>query len=311
MGNIFTNSLGPSSTGFYVGAIDGRTPFGDIFGMGLVDSFTAPPKVLAADPDRRSLSRVEWINEFFATSSLPVGHGFTHTGAAAGFACYSFEPKSTVPVKVIVLDDTQKDDDLNDHGYGHGSLDQIRYNWLVSELDKGQSEGKLMIIAAHVPIGVVQSNSPLAPYAGWSSLAAVTEANLLAKLHTYPNLIMWIAGHRHYNDITPLPSPDAAHPELGFWQIETSSLKDFPQQFRTFDIVRNSDNTISIFATDVDPAVKDGSLAATARSFAIAAQQIYNNILGLYSTGSYNAELVKQLSTEMQTKIQNYGSPIR
>jgi metallophosphoesterase (TIGR03768 family) len=311
MGNIFTNPLGTSSTGYYVGAIDGRTPFGDIFGMGPVDSFPIPPKVLAADPDRRSLSRVEWINEFFVTSSLPAGHGFTQAGAAAGFACYSFEPTSTVPVKIIVLDNTQRDDDADDHGYGHGSLDQTRYDWLVSELDKGQSEGKLMIIAAHVPIGVVPSNSPLAPYIGWSSLAAVTEADLMAKLHTYPNLLLWIAGHRHYNDVTALPSPDAAHPELGFWEVETSSLKDFPQQFRTFDIARNSDNTISIFATDVDPAVKDGSLAAKARSYVVAAQQIYNNTLGLYPNGSYNAELVKQLSSEMQIKIQNYGSQIK
>jgi len=28
-------------------------------------------------------------------------------------------------------------------------------------------------------------------------------------------------------------------------------------------------------------------------------------------TGSYNAELVKQLSPEMQAKMQNYGTPIR
>ena len=49
-------------------------------------------------------------------------------------------------------------------GYGHGSLDQERYDWLVSELDKGQAEGKLMIIAAHIPIGVEPAGSMM----GWS-----------------------------------------------------------------------------------------------------------------------------------------------
>ncbi|GAB6143407.1 hypothetical protein JCM12294_08450 [Desulfocicer niacini] len=36
----------------------------------------------------------------------------------AGFACYSFEPKSDVPLKVIVLDDTQREDDgsIDIHG---------------------------------------------------------------------------------------------------------------------------------------------------------------------------------------------------
>src|ERR1017187_4862464 len=28
--------------------------------------------------------------------------------------------------------------------------------------------------------------------------------------------------------------------KLGFWQFETSSLRDFPQQFRTFEILRNN-----------------------------------------------------------------------
>lgn len=42
------------------------------------------------------------------------------------------------------------------------------------------------------------------------------EAELIAKVHTYPNLILWIAAHRHINTITALKSLAAAHPELGF-----------------------------------------------------------------------------------------------
>ena len=43
------------------------------------------------------------VNEFFNTTSSPKGHGFNQSDVAAGFACYSFEPRSDIPIKVIVL----------------------------------------------------------------------------------------------------------------------------------------------------------------------------------------------------------------
>jgi len=296
MGNIFAPG-GFNKRDFFMGVLDGRTLYGDVIGAGPVVS-TNPVKI-PADPKRRSLSTGQWMNEFQNTSTSPKGHGFNKADATTGFACYSFEPKSNLPVKVIVLDDTQRDDDTGAMIYGYGSLDQKRYNWLVAELDKGQAEGKLMVIAAHIPIGVEKPGS----FTGWWANAFVTESNLIAKLHTYPNLILWISGHRHLNTVTAFPSPDSEQPELGFWEIETSSLREFPQQFRTFDLFYNSDRTLSIFTTDVDPAVKDGSFAAISRSYAIAANQITKHPL---HNRSYNAELVKKLSPAMQTKIQNY-----
>ena len=74
----------------------------------------------------------------------------------------------------------------------------------------------------------------------------------------------------------------------------------------TFQINRNSDNTISIFATDVDPAVKPGSFAEISRRYAIAAWEIYK----IEPIPSYNAELVKQLTPAMQAKIKKLGTPI-
>jgi metallophosphoesterase (TIGR03768 family) len=304
LGNLFTDPRGLNSRGLYMGSIDGRTPYGDVVGAGLVTDFTSPPKVLAADPDRRSLSKQEWMSEFFTTSSNPTGHGFSQANVDAGFACYTFEPKADVPIRVIVLDDTQKNDDPDVGGYGHPSLDKERYDWLVSELDRGQADGKLMIIATHIPIGV----EPAGTFMGWNPAAPVSEAQLIAKLHTYPNLMLWIAGHRHSNTVTALKSPDAGRPELGFWQIETASLRDFPQEFRTFEIFRNSDNTVSILATSVDPAVSSGSLAALSRSYAIATQQIFPK--DPLPRVSYNAELIKQLTPEMQARIQNCGTPV-
>jgi len=294
--------------GFYMGSMDGRTPDGDVYGAGPVENFTAPPKVRAANPDRHALSRSEWMGEFFNSSTSPKGHGFSLSNVLTGFASYSFEPKAGIPIKIISLDDTMKDTLPNiSTPYALGSLDNERYDWLVQELDKGQAEGKLMIVASHVPIRDEPLNSPGAL---WTTASPVSEQQLVAKLHTYPNLILWMAGHLHKNTVTAFKSPDDSHPELGFWEVETSSLRDFPQQFRMFNIVRNSDNTVSIIITNVDPAVREGSFIAKSRSYAIASHQLFNNYVDLLPTGSYNAELVKPLSPEMQVKIQNYGTPI-
>lgn len=290
-----------TQTGFYGGVIDGTTQYGTIIGNGPEGIFSSPPQV-NANPDRRPTNITSWISEFFNTSSLPVGHGFNKSNTS--FPCYSFQPKSELPIKIIVLDDTESDQGALGAA---GCLDPIRYNWLVNELDEGQAAGMLMIVAAHIPL--VQSvNGRIL----WDPSSNPTEEDLITKLHTYPNLMLWMSGHVHRNLITPMPSPDPTHPENGFWLVETASLRDFPQQFRLFDIYRNSDNTISIFTTNVNPIAEPGSPAATSLSYGIAAAQIFLSEADLITppyapignaSGAYNAELVKQLSPAMKAKI--------
>jgi metallophosphoesterase (TIGR03768 family) len=272
---------------YYGGVIDGSTPLETIVKTGPVTSDSgavAPPKV-AADPDRRSLTRTEWVQEFFKTSSSPAGHGLNLVDPAqeSGFACYSFLPKADVPLKVIVLDDTQSETDGSTDIHGHGFLDEQRWTWLKAELAAGQAANQLMIIAAHVPIGVVGIGGETEWWLGGKTATnplgdgstttqnAVTLQELVKTLQDTPNFLMWVAGHRHVNAVKAFPG---ATPEQGFWQVETSSLRDFPQQFRTFGIYLNSDYSISIETTDVDPAIAEGTPAATSRKYAIAAQQI-------------------------------------
>jgi len=314
--------------GYYMGVIDGNTEYGTIIGAGPVETTVAP--IIAVDRNRRSLTTetsttLNWMKEFFKTTSEPKGHGFTQTNLNNDFASYTFEPKANVPLKVIVLDDTCKENPYAlASSYARACLDQTRYDWLVNELDQGQAEGKLMIITAHIPVGpqwnvpealpIPPNNlpnntvvplflstcligqappcEPLPPY------NVVTDSMLLTTLHNYPNLILWISGHRHINTVTPQRAPAGKGPEYGFWEVETSSLRDFPQQFRTFEIVRNDNNTVSIFVTDVDPAVQGESPAAKSRGYAIGANRISEGITGLTDTTSraYNAELIKPLA---------------
>ena len=176
-----------SSRGFYMGVVDLNTTTGKIINFGPVAEYSTPPKV-NANPQRFLVSRNQWIAEFFNTSSSPVGHGLSQDSVRTGFASYTFEPKADLPLKVIVLDDTDCDTCTMGNG-ALGYLDEERYEWLVRELDKGQAEGKLMIVAAHVPVGV-----SVPGFSMWDSSSSPTEDALIAKLHTYPNLIMWMSG---------------------------------------------------------------------------------------------------------------------
>ena len=312
LADIFTNQdillLQPLNE--FAGAIDGTTPFGYIMGVGPVADFvsggvTNTPTVIA-DTNRLALTRSTWMREFFNTSSKPVGHGYTEANVTNDFACYSFMPVADIPIKVIVLDDTMTDEDYDSKG--QGGLDTRHLNWLTNELQLGQNEGQLMIIAAHVQLDLLGLPG--------TTNSIISETNLLATLHTYPNLILWMCGHVHRNNVIPQPSPDISHPEYGFWEVETASLRDFPQEFRTFEILRNTDNSISIRVTDVDPEVTPGSPADISRGYAIGASRIFQNpnepSTSVTDTNSYayNAELIKQLSPAMQQKIAHYGKPL-
>ena len=80
----------------------------------------------------------------------PVGPRIHPGESGQRFACYSFVPKSDIPIKFIVLDDTVKGPDQPN--YAAGALDDARYQWLVGELQAGQAANQLMVICAHVPI---------------------------------------------------------------------------------------------------------------------------------------------------------------
>jgi len=233
------------------------------------------------------------------------------------------------------------------------ALAPTRWNWLQAELAAGQAANQLMIIAAHVPIAVMNVGnemewweSTLDPNATMQNAVSLT--NLVSVLQNTPNLLMWMAGHRHLNTVKAFLPPSGGSPQNGFWQVETCSLREFPQQFRTFEIYLNSDYSVSIVTVNVDPAVKEDSPAAKSRAYSIAAQQIvqsnkllnnpnlqtefgvipvqtmdptrpqdgttdptivYGTVSGVPYCASYNAELFKQLSPAMVSVLQAQFQP--
>jgi len=268
-----------------------------------------------------------FVSEFTNSVSQPFGHGFDLTQSNSLAGCYSFKPAADMPIKVVVLDNTCK---LNESGkfasfYGAGWVDATRYVWLTNQLAQAQADDDLVILACHIPIKPSTSLTNTTPQNsfyivdgpqneayGWKKLyqtpseypGCKTEDEVIAMLHTFPNVIMVTAGHRHVNVITPFPAPAGQPAENGFWEVECPSLRDFPQQFRTYEILRNTDHTVSIKITSVDPEFEVDSPAEKSRGYAIATRRVYGlDALTDESSKNANGELVVALSPEMQAKI--------
>jgi hypothetical protein len=93
-------------------------------------------------------------------------------------------------------------------------------------------------------------SNPLVLSGGDPSLR-VLGAAVTSYLLSQPRVIAWVNGHTHVNKITPHARADGSG---GFWEINTASHIDFPQQARLIEVADNADGTLSIFTTIVDHA---------------------------------------------------------
>ena len=69
---------------------------------------------------------------------------------------------------------------------------------------------------------------------------------LVAVLHRHPQVVAWVNGHCHRNRITPRRHVESRR---SFWEINTASLIDPPQQARVIEVASNGDGTLSLFTT--------------------------------------------------------------
>ena len=74
-------------------------------------------------------------------------------------------------------------------------------------------------------------------------------ASVQALLLRYPNVVAYVAGHTHVNRIDLIKRGRG-----GFWQINTASHADTPQQSRLIELMDNCDGTLSLFTTVLDHA---------------------------------------------------------
>lgn len=200
-----------------------------------------------ADPNRRLVSRDDIVGMLQASDATgphgPPGHGYgTSTVSTTHGANFAYD---VVPglLRVLAIDTSDPT------GGANGLLLQSAIDgWLEPELDRAVRDGVLVMLASH------HSARSIDPFEGQVGTTPVAGALTTEQIQTYvasrPEIVAWLVGHTHDNQIRAVRGPDAAHP--GYWEIMTSAIADFPGQARTIEVVGNGDGTLSIFGTLLD-----------------------------------------------------------
>jgi metallophosphoesterase (TIGR03767 family) len=208
---------------------------------------TGPSQPTTPDPDRRYVSKREWIEKHLKSQGLPMGHGLSPKNAEENILYYTSDVGA---VRWIVLDT------VNPGGFSEGSIGQRQLDWLRERLAEAQKERKLvMLFSHHGPRSLenpVQSPDPLDPET--NDLPRHQRDAVLEVVNAFTCVIAWVNGHTHSNVITP---------QASWWDIGTAAHIDWPPQSRLVEVVDNNDGTLSIFTTIVDH--DDDPIASFAR----------------------------------------------
>lgn len=241
-----------------------------------------PGVTVEASNKRRAMSKTEFMSAHLINPGPhgPTGHGFTMDNIRTGRTYYTFPLANGI--LGIMLDTTDPT------GGGGGSLGREQAKWLESELNKvsplrydAQGEpihtnvaNQMVVLFSHHPSVTFQPQKSLDFDPGSIS----SEGKILDFLGRYPNLILWVNGHMHRNHVWERPSILGRY---GFWEVNTASHIDHPQQARTIEILDNNDGTISIFGIMVnhsDPKAIDYSGTFTPPELAsFSAELAFNN----------------------------------
>lgn len=269
---------------------------------GCTKTMEGVPTLVPPDPARQYVSKAQF-KQVFEEGSQPDGHGFgdvdpaqeAASDGAAGY--YSFVP---VPGLRMIALDTVCEGGVTGP-CADGNVDDPQYRWLEGVLQEATAADQLVVIFSHHAIPSLTANVPdeaAPPCTGPD--AHGHDANpgcdvdprlstpihlgpeMVELLHRFPDVIAWVAGHSHVNDVTPYPDPSGnGH---GFWSIRVAAEADWPQQARLLQIFDNHDGTLSIFGTIVDHA----SGATAPPSGTAAAGMSVEELASVGRTLSYN-----------------------
>ena len=240
-----------------------------------VELFVARPQVYMAgptlavtpDPARRPARMSGFIESHFRSAAGPDGHGFTSANRRYGTAYYVHD---TPAVRLITLDTACA------AGGADGTLGRDQLRWLEERLVEvhasyTDASGATIRTDNANRLVVIVSHHPLFTVGNARAADGVTGVELLATVNRFANVVLWLNGHVHQNLVQAHANREGVG--VGFWEVTTSSLVDWPCQSRLVEIFDAGSGRLGIACTmvdhdgEVDPggAVTAGELAGLHR----------------------------------------------
>jgi metallophosphoesterase (TIGR03767 family) len=269
-------------------------PTTDTLPEALADLAAATGPLVQGDPRRRPLRKSEWIQQHFDTAGTPAGHGFTAANVASGEGNYDFSPRPGV--RFVVLDT------INEGGGDGGNVDDPQYLWLEDVLTRADNDREVVLTFAHHTLETmnVPFASPFAPGDTGGTIdpnvhyglgpANTTapcagpgpEETIRCQFLRHRSVVAFVNGHEHRNHVEAFRRDESSGQAGGFWQINTASHIDWPQQSRTIDVFDNNDGTLSLFGTILDHAAApnpggEEASASVSRLASISRELSYND----------------------------------
>lgn len=181
-------------------------------------------------PDADDLASLEEVIDIYRQQNA---NGFSGMPAGSD-GYYSFDPNPWIHCLVLNTANFNLDEAPPVETLSDGVMDRAQFAWIEQEL--ADNPDKLCLAFSHH--GPAEFNSLV----GQVPYSAYVNADALRQLFCrHPQFVAHINGHTHINRITPVETADGA-----YWDINTCSVIDYPQEWRRITILDNGDGTGTI-----------------------------------------------------------------
>lgn len=255
------------------------------------------------DVNRRHVDRAQ-LKAVYAAGTQRDGHGFGLVEAAQNTASngaasyYAWDPKPGV--RFIALDTVSEGGVIALSA--DGNLDDPQYQWLRRQIADATAARKLIVVFGHHPIRSLTANvtdetapactrndshghdvNPGCDKDPRRSSPIHLGRDVQGLFNANPNVIAYVTGHTHENKVMACGAEAGCPAGANWWEINTASEIDWPQQSRLIELMENRDGTLSLFGTLIDhSATYEVPASGSATAFSAA------QLAALSRTFSYN-----------------------
>jgi 3',5'-cyclic AMP phosphodiesterase CpdA len=224
------------------------------------------------DPSRRFVDKAQ-LKAVYQGGTQADGHGFglvesRQNRASNGTASY-YAWDAKPGVRFIVLDTISEGGVIA--ASADGNLDDPQYRWLSTEIANAEAANKLIVVFAHHPIRSLTANvsDETAPacttrdsHGHDVNPGCDADPRVSTPLHlgpevqslfnTHRHVIAYVTGHTHENKVYACGAASGCPSGANWWEVNTASEIDWPQESRLIELMDNGDGTLSIFGTLID-----------------------------------------------------------